>query len=214
MKLSKQRLEALSDGIIAIIITIMVLSIPLPPAFDRSSLLQLAETLIIYFISFIVVGSFWSQHSRIFYYINNISGKVTWVNLLFLFFLSLIPIFTKWVMENPSNIIPAVGYNVVYLFVNLSYLLIFEYIICNSEHEGIKKVRESRTDSRKRNSVFRFFITLIIIITAIVVSVYVPKIPGTFLLIFPVLSSALNLLLEDYRRELKKNIIRQKLSDI
>ena len=200
MKLSKQRLEALSDGIIAIIITIMVLSIPLPPAFDRSSLLQLAETLVIYFISFIVVGSFWSQHSIIFYYINNISGKVTWINLLFLFFLSLIPIFTKWVMENPSNIIPAVGYNVVYLFVNLSYLLIFEYIICNSEHEGIKKVRESRADSRKRNSVFRFFITLIIIITAIVVSVYVPKISGTFLLIFPVLSSALNLLLEDYRR--------------
>ena len=214
MKLSKQRLEALSDGVIAIIITIMVLSIPLPADFDRSSLLKLGETFIIYFISFIVVGSFWSQHSRIFSYIDNISGKVTWTNLLFLFFLSLIPIFTKWVMENPENIIPSLCYNITYLFVNLSYLFIFDYIIHNSEHEGIKRIRGKRTKAQKNNSALRLLITLAVIIAAVVVSIYIPGIPGTLLLIFPVVSSALNLLMEDYRRELKKNTVRQKLLDM
>ena len=199
-RISTQRLEALSDGVIAIIITIIVLGVPLPDSLNSEGILKLLGTFFIYFISFIVVGSFWNQHNHIFSYINQIANMFIWFNLMFLFFLSLIPIMTKWVMENPGELTPAIGYNVVYLLVNFTYVFIFGFVIHNSEKEEILKLR---TNKKKLGKSFpneflwlRFIISAIIILISIILAIYIPRLSTVFLLALPVASSLANLLFE------------------
>lgn len=214
MEYEKQRLEAFSDGVIAIIITIMVLSIPLPDAFDFGSVMHLLFTIFVYLLSFIVVGAFWNQHHQIFSYLDKITARLIAYNLVFLFFLSLIPILTKWVMENPGVMIPVICYDIAYLLTSLSYMFIFNYVIRNSSDEEIVRMRELRIQARQRLedgkknkevpgdfSWVRFFITAIVVVCAIGVSVAVPTISTLFLLGLPVASSVGNLLFEEYKRK-------------
>ena len=141
---TKHRLESFSDGVIAIIITIMVLSIPLPASFAAGDLLGFLLSLFIYLVSFIVVGSFWNVHHRVFHYIDGVTNRLIWYNFSFLFFLSLIPIFTKWVIEHPGVLIPAIGYDVIFILVQFCSSLIFHLVASTSEREEIKSMREKR----------------------------------------------------------------------
>jgi len=209
MELSKQRLEAFSDGVIAIIITIMVLSIPLPDDFDSNSVMKLMYSFFVYFISFIVVGSFWVQHHRIFSYIDKVTGKILTLNLLYLFFLSLIPILTKWVMQNPGEIIPAIGYDIAYLVVNITYVFIFHHVVHCSKHEMMKRfksehIKENRWKS-KSNPTMKFslirFSSPIIVLGSIIVSFYWPGVSTIFLLGVPVVVSVISLLFDEQKRK-------------
>ena len=95
MKMSKNRLEAFSDAVIAIIITIIVLDIPMPETFNVAGISNLLITLGIFFVGFVVVGAQWVKHHILFTYCKEVSGKVVWRNLIYLFFFFLVSFFTK-----------------------------------------------------------------------------------------------------------------------
>ena len=210
MKVTKQRLESFSDGVIAIIITIMILGIPSPDVFDRESIMRLLGTIFVYFISFIVVGSFWAQHHRIFAYLDTITSKIIGLNLLLLFFLSLIPFFTKLVMENPGNIVAAIGYNITYLCVTLCYMFLFHFVIQNSEREKVQKLRAARrpivggalnkTLSTKPTWT-RYAIIFAAIIGSIVLSILLPLVSTFLLLGVPVIFSIVNFVFDERRQK-------------
>lgn len=196
MLISKHRLETFTDGVIAIIITIMVLSIPLPETFKRNDLIEFGSSLFIYLLSFLVVGAFWNQHHQIFFYLEKVNQKIIGANIFFLFFLSLIPIFTKWVIENQGSLIPVIGYDIVYLLVSFFYVLTFRLIMEESDHEDIRQIAErfkSRQASKPHFSWLPIFFLLIIISAVIFLSIYHPKVSTFILMGIPIVSSLLNL---------------------
>ena len=121
MDISKNRLEAFSDAVIAIIITIMVLDIPVPKDFTFESIRDMGVSFFIYFVSFIVVGAQWVKHHYLF---KMVSSKVVWRNILYLFFLSQIPYFSRLLIEHPRKVIPAIFYDIIFLLMMLSYLFL------------------------------------------------------------------------------------------
>lgn len=98
--MNKNRLEAFSDGVLAIIITIMILEIKVPEGADFSVLLKLFPIFISYVISFIYIGIYWNNHHHMFQSTTKVNGKILWANLHLLFWLSLIPFATGWMGEN------------------------------------------------------------------------------------------------------------------
>jgi len=100
MTISKNRLEAFSDGVLAIIITIMVLEIKIPHDSDWSALRSLVPVLISYLMSFLFVGIYWGNHHHLIYSLKTVTSGIIWANLNLLFWLSLIPVATGWMGEN------------------------------------------------------------------------------------------------------------------
>lgn len=198
MKISKQRLEAFTDGIIAIIITIMVLSVPLPASFEASELWGFLTSILIYLLSFIVVGAFWNQHSRLFSLFEKVDHKIVAANFFFLLFLSLIPLFTKWVIENPGTLLPVIGYDVVYMLVSWCYMLIFRLVMNESQHEEvehIKKIVEMRRGI-PRGAWAPFLLIVVLIAGVVVMSIFLPLVSTYILMGIPVLSSLINIFSE------------------
>ena len=196
MQTSKHRLETFIDGVIAIIITIMVLSIPLPKTFELDDLLGFGSSLFIYLLSFLVVGAFWNQHHQAFAYLEKLNQKIIAANIFFLFFLSLIPIFTKWVIENQGSLIPVVGYDIVYLAVSFFYLFSFRLIMEQSNNEEVRHITERIKSRQEAKSHFSWMplITLLFITAAVVlISVYFPKVSTFVLMGIPISSSIFNL---------------------
>ena len=110
--MKKSRLEAFSDGVIAIIITIMVLEFKAPHGADLSDLKEALPIFIGYGLSFIYVGIYWNNHHHMFYLVDSINGKVLWANLNLLFWLSLIPFVTSWMDNNHFAKWPIVCYGI------------------------------------------------------------------------------------------------------
>ena len=212
MKLTKFRLEALSDGVIAIIITIMIFNIPLPKEINFNSIINLLGTILMYFFSFVVVGDFWSRHHMTFSYIEKVSSAVIWYNFLFLFFLSMIPLFTKFVIENLNNIAAALCYDITYIGVTVAHMFIFRYIIKNSENEHLTQMRQKRKEALSGekfeffhgNFMKRFYVTIILIVAIIAVSILL-KFSSYILLGIPVLFSAFNLIFVRHQHETHDN---------
>jgi uncharacterized membrane protein len=113
--MSKGRLEAFSDGVIAIIITIMVLEMKAPAGSDLGSLRPVLPALFSYVLSFIFVGIYWNNHHHVFQAVRRVSGMTLWANLHLLFWLSLIPFVTRWMGESDLATWPVVAYGVVLL---------------------------------------------------------------------------------------------------
>ncbi len=194
--MKKHRLETFVDGVIAIIITIMVLSIPLPKTFEIKDLLVFSTSLAIYLLSFLVVGAFWNQHHQAFIYLEKVNQKIIVVNIFFLFFLSLIPLFTKWVIENQGSLIPVIGYDIVYLLVSFFYAFTFRLIMEESDPEEIKQIAgkiKSKQISRPHFSWLPVIILLIIIFIVVIISIYLPKVSTIILMGIPIASSIANL---------------------
>ncbi len=199
MKFSKQRIEAFTDGVIAIIITIMVLGIPLPESFARAEIGRFLTSVFIYFLSFIVVGAFWNQHHRAFALIKTATRRIVAANFMFLFFLSLIPLLTKWVIENPGMLLPVVGYDVVFLLVSLCYIFIFRLAMEESmreELERIREIRKARKETAMKHPFVRFAALAAAIAGVVVFSVSFPRVSSLVLLGVPVLSSLMNIFCE------------------
>jgi uncharacterized membrane protein len=127
--MGKGRLEAFSDGVIAIIITIMVLELKVPHGTSWETLLPLAPVLLGYVLSFVYVGIYWNNHHHMMHAVSKVSGGVLWANLHLLFWLSLIPFVTGWMGENHFAALPAAIYGVVLTMSSLAYLLLEHVLI-------------------------------------------------------------------------------------
>ena len=123
--MKKGRLEAFSDGVIAIIITIMVLEFKVPEhGNDLKALLPTLPFFLSYVLSFVNVGIYWNNHHHMLYLVNSITGGVLWANLNLLFWLSLIPFGTEWMANNHFAGVPVAVYGAILLMCAVSYILL------------------------------------------------------------------------------------------
>jgi len=125
----KNRLEAFSDGVLAIIITIMVLELKVPHGVDLAALKPLLPVFLSYVLSFIYVGIYWNNHHHLLHAANHVSGGILWANLHLLFWLSLFPFTTGWIGENHVAAAPVAVYGFVLLMAAIAYLVLQRTII-------------------------------------------------------------------------------------
>ena len=130
--MGKQRLEAFTDGVLAIIITIMVLELKVPSGSSLSSLMSSLPIYLTYALSFVNVGIFWNNHHHMLHATDRINGAVLWFNLLLLFWMSLVPFVIRWMDETHFAATPTAAYGVVLWFAGIAYLLLQKALIaCN-----------------------------------------------------------------------------------
>ncbi len=123
--MTKGRLEAFSDGVIAIIITIMVLELKVPHKETLEALIPLVTAFLSYVLSFIYLGIYWNNHHHLLQAVGRVNGYILWANLHLLFWLSLVPFATEWMGENHFAALPVALYGIVLLLSALAY-----YILC------------------------------------------------------------------------------------
>ena len=127
--MQKGRLEAFSDGVLAIIITIMVLEIKTPLGGGLAALKPLLPALLGYVLSFVYIGIYWSNHHHMLHATHRINGSIMWANLHLLFWLSLVPVVTTWVGENPFDAWPTAIYGVLLFMAGIAYLVLERAIV-------------------------------------------------------------------------------------
>ncbi len=127
--MGKNRLEAFSDGVIAIIITIMVLELKVPRSPSWAALAPLLPVLLSYLLSFVYIGIYWNNHHHMLHVVGRVSGAMLWANLHLLFWLSLLPFATAWMGENHFASAPSALYGVVLLMAACAYWLLQRCII-------------------------------------------------------------------------------------
>jgi len=127
--MTKARLEAFSDGVIAIIITIMVLELHVPHEATWSALAPLVPVFLTYVLSFVFVGIYWNNHHHMLHAADRINGRVLWANLHLLFWLSLIPFVTGWMGQNHYTPIPTAAYGIVMLFAGIAYYILAHTLV-------------------------------------------------------------------------------------
>ena len=127
--MGKGRLEAFSDGVIAIIITIMVLELKVPHGDDLNSLKPVFPVFLSYILSFINIGIYWNNHHHMMHIVQHVNGKVLWANAHLLFWLSLIPFTTAWMGENHFTTWPVALYGIVLLLAGAAYYILARSLI-------------------------------------------------------------------------------------
>lgn len=138
-EISPVRLEAFSDGVLAVIITIMVLELRPPPGDSLAALQTLIPGLMIYVLSFTLIGIYWNNHHHLLRATRRISGSVMWANLHLLFWLSLVPVVTAWVGAHPLSRWPAVSYGVIGLMAGVAYYLLTLAILTMNQDTRINE---------------------------------------------------------------------------
>jgi uncharacterized membrane protein len=131
--MNKSRLEAFSDGVLAIIITVMLLEMKTPRGADLAALRPMLPVLLSYLLSFVYVGIYWNNHHHLLHAARSINGKIMWANLHLLFWLSLVPFATAWLGENPGQAWPAALYGLLLLLAAAAYTVLQAAILA---HEG------------------------------------------------------------------------------
>ncbi|MDC6386536.1 DUF1211 domain-containing protein [Flagellimonas taeanensis] len=138
--MTKGRMEAFSDGVLAIVITIMVLEIKVPHEGEGfEALVPLLPVFLSYVLSFIYLGIYWNNHHHMMHTVKKISGKMLWANLHLLFWLSLIPFVTGWMGENHFAKEPMALYGLILLMAAISYFILQKIIIRSQGHDSILK---------------------------------------------------------------------------
>ena len=135
--MEKNRLEAFSDGVIAIIITIMVLEMKVPHASDFGSLKPLLPVFLSYVLSFVYVGIYWNNHHHMLQTVKHVTGGILWANLYLLFWLSLFPFVTGWMGENHFAAMPSALYGLVLLMAALAYFILQKAIIASQGENSL-----------------------------------------------------------------------------
>jgi uncharacterized membrane protein len=130
------RLEAFTDGVVAIIITIMVLEIRVPHGADLTALQADVPVLLAYLLSYVNVGIFWNNHHHMLHVTERIDGKVLWANLGLLFWLSLVPFVIRWIDEAGFTALPTAAYGVVLACAAVSYIILQRQIIAVNGHDS------------------------------------------------------------------------------
>ena len=129
--MNKNRLEAFSDGVIAIIITIMVLELKVPHGAEFSDLSIIVPVFFSYILSFIYVGIYWNNHHHLFHAVQKVTGPIMWANLHLLFWMSITPFVTAWAGENHFAPIPVAMYGVILFMTAISYFILTLVIIAD-----------------------------------------------------------------------------------
>jgi uncharacterized membrane protein len=164
--MEKGRLEAFSDGVIAVIITIMVLEIKVPHQTDPRALISLIPVFLSYVLSYIYVGIYWNNHHHMFRLVKEINGVILWANLHLLFWLSLIPFATGWTAENHLSAWPTALYGWVLLMAGVAYHILTRALI--KQHGG---------DSQLAIAIGRDFkgkLSIFLYAAAVLVSFFIP----------------------------------------
>lgn len=129
--MGKTRLEAFSDGVLAIIITIMVLELKVPHGENLSTLIPLLPVFLSYVLSFVYVGIYWNNHHHMLHTVHKVTGPMLWANLHLLFWLSLFPFTTGWMGENHFAAVPSAVYGVVLFMAAIAYWILQQIIIAS-----------------------------------------------------------------------------------
>ena len=134
--MNKERLTAFSDGVIAVIITIMVLEMKVPHGSGLAALWPLAPVFVSYVLSFVYVGIYWNNHHHLLHAVRSIDGRILWANLHLLFWLSLIPFCSGWMGENHFETMPVALYGVVLLMCGIAYYILSRLLIAHHGRES------------------------------------------------------------------------------
>jgi uncharacterized membrane protein len=151
--MSKGRMEAFSDGVFAVIITIMVLEMKSPHGTDLAALKPLLPVFGSYVLSFIYVGIYWNNHHHLLQAVQHVSGSVLWANLHLLFWLSLVPFATAWMGENPLASWPVALYGAVLLFDGTAYVILTRVLIAHQGADSILAKSIGRDQKGKLSTV-------------------------------------------------------------
>jgi uncharacterized membrane protein len=135
--MGKSRLEAFSDGVIAIIITIMVLELKVPRGQTIDVLLPLIPVLLSYVLSFVYLGIYWNNHHHMLHATHKVTGAILWANLHLLFWLSLVPFITGWMGSNHFAPVPAALYGAVMLMAAIAYYILQQAIIASQGPDSL-----------------------------------------------------------------------------
>jgi len=168
--MGKGRLEAFSDGVLAIIITIMVLEMKVPHGASLSDLLPILPVFLSYVLSFVYVGIYWNNHHHMLHTSTNVTGAMLWANLHLLFWLSLFPFATGWMGQNHFAAVPTALYGVVLLMAAIAYYLLERAIIRAQEPDSILKKAIGRDLKGKLSPV-----VYVVAIVATLVSPYISE---------------------------------------
>ncbi|MEO8274957.1 MAG: TMEM175 family protein [Thermoanaerobaculia bacterium] len=166
--MGKGRLEAFSDGVIAILITIMVLELKVPHGADLGALRPLIPVFSSYVMSFVYLGIYWNNHHHMLHLATRVDGTILWPNLHLLFWLSLVPFVTSWMGENYREAVPVAAYGVVLLMAGVAY-----YILA----QALRRLHGA--DSKLAQAIGRDFkgiLSLVICSVAIAVAVVDPRV--------------------------------------
>lgn len=127
--MNKGRLEAFSDGVLAIILTIMVLEIKVPQGSDFEAIKPMLPVMSSYVLSFIYIGIYWNNHHHLMHTVKYVSGNILWANLHLLFWLSLVPLVTNWMGKNPSAPLPMALYGFMLLMASIAFWILQQQIL-------------------------------------------------------------------------------------
>ncbi len=127
----KNRLEAFSDGVIAIVITIMVLELRIPDEPTRAAIADLLPVFLTYVLSFVNIGIYWNNHHHLLHSVHHVTGGMLWANLHLLFWLSLFPFFTGWMGENHFDPLPTAAYGAVCVAAAVAYVILQRVILAD-----------------------------------------------------------------------------------
>ena len=137
--MGKNRLEAFSDGVLAIIITIMVLEMKVPHGYEIRDLAPLYPVFLSYVLSFVYLGIYWNNHHHMLHASHKVTGGILWANLHLLFWLSLVPFVTGWMGENHFAAVPTAVYGVVLLMAAIAYWILSQRIIASQGKDSLLK---------------------------------------------------------------------------
>jgi uncharacterized membrane protein len=135
--MGKGRLEAFSDGVLAVIITIMVLELKVPHAPELSALAPMLPVLLSYVLSFVFVGIYWNNHHHMLHAVQKINGNALWANLHLLFWLSIVPFVTDWMGENHLAAVPVALYGAVLFMAGLAYTILARTLIAYQGKDSV-----------------------------------------------------------------------------
>jgi uncharacterized membrane protein len=155
--MSRNRLEAFSDGVIAIIITIMVLELKVPHGEGLEALAPLIPVFLSYVLSFIYLGIYWNNHHHMLHACDKVTGPMLWANLHLLFWLSLIPFSTGWMGENHFAAAPSALYGAVLLMAAIAYWILEQLIISSQGHDSLLKKAVGKDRKAKFSLLFYVF---------------------------------------------------------
>lgn len=137
--MNKSRLEAFSDGVLAIIITIMVLELKIPHGENIEVLYPLIPEFLSYILSFIYLGIYWNNHHHMLHTLKKVTGSILWANLHLLFWLSLFPFVTGWMGENHFASVPTAVYGAILLMASIAYFILQQLIIASQGTDSLLK---------------------------------------------------------------------------
>jgi uncharacterized membrane protein len=172
--MGKGRLEAFSDGVIAIIITIMVLELKVPQGTNLAALRPLIPELLSYVLSYVFVGIYWNQHRHLLHAVQRINGRVLWANLHLLFWLSIVPLVTDWMGESHLAAVPVALYGTVLFMAGVAFSILSRELVACQDPDSVLALALGKNYKSKASLLFyAMAVPLSFVNTRISVALYV-----------------------------------------